>query len=97
MAVRANVMFKFDKITDLIWLGIFDALLEMSGQEQRKDVSTDVIGALGVKAYSLMDQQFIQLTLSMPNSKQIIVHFPRTFVIAITEGVPTERIRKMGF
>ena len=97
MAVGAAVLFKFEKPNDLVWLGMIGALEEMGAAIDKKEANTAVIAALSVKDYSLKDHQFIQFTLEVKNSKDIVIHFPRAFIIGITEGVSPEKLRKMGF
>jgi hypothetical protein len=98
MALGALVLFRFEKVRDASWLAIFDEMKELATEVESKDLGTAIVVALAVKEYSLNDHQFIRFTLKMKGFiKQLIVHFPRAFVIAITEGVPPEKLHKMGF
>jgi hypothetical protein len=90
MAKRAGVIFRFDKATDIIWLGMFGEDIK---PQMKKEVGDIVITTVLVKEYSLTDHQFIQLKLDAHGS-EIILQFPRSFVVAIVEG---PNLEKLGF
>jgi hypothetical protein len=90
MAKSATVIFKFDNTTDAAWLGMFQEGIK---PQTRKEVANIVIISVRVKEYILSDHQFIQLKLDIHGS-EVILQFPRMFVIGIIEGKNPE---KLGF
>ncbi len=90
MAKPSTVIFKFDKTTDGLWLGMFT---ETIVPEMKAEVGNAVIISILVKEYALSDHQFIQLKLDV-HGRQTILQLPRGFVAAIVEG---KNAAKLGF
>jgi hypothetical protein len=90
MAKHSGVIFKFDKTTDVLWLGMFGEYIKFDTQ---KDVGDIVIASMHVKEYSLADHQFILLKVDV-GGKEVALLLPRKLVAAIVEG---PNLDKLGF
>jgi len=78
----AFVALQFDNANYTFWKPIIDS----ADDKFVNQLADGAIVALGVKNFSLLDHQFIQLKVAVNKGKEIQVWIPRNFVKAIVEG-----------
>jgi hypothetical protein len=80
----ASVIMQFEKTG-----GYWEVFVADTEKGLFREVGNTMIALVRVKAYSLVDHQFIQLKLNRKNGEEFTIQVPRSIVVTIIEGKQT--------
>lgn len=79
--MRTLVVLRLNKATDSFWLNLLRNVEEKTFNEG----ATVTVATVGVKGYTLLDAQFVQVTVKVKD-KDVVLLIPRNIVLTIVQA-----------